>query len=261
LHKDFLSAGKRGRIALPPGDAFHLLATKKYSLHKAVETRINRDMPAPRPEYRDNPLRKLRMILGNGPKPMLQQEFSQLTGVSLPVVRAIESGRRGELAFKNCRNEIGQSTGATYGRDGQWHFMGRKDLYTYDHFLAFTRSHSPSFKNHCLHALLLRIVELFKSVSPQRWVGLFLTLLKAVEETAAKYEIKGRKGILENTEPEWAISQSVVVDGVRVDEPPRIFTRIRCFPGVEISDSTLEDDETLLDFRKWRESSTKSNNV
>src|ERR1700745_1435555 len=50
-------------------------------------------MPAPRLERCENPLLKLRSILGNGPKPMHQVDFAQLTGISAATLRAIEAGR------------------------------------------------------------------------------------------------------------------------------------------------------------------------
>jgi hypothetical protein len=66
---------------------------------------------------------------------------------------------------------------------------------------------------------------------------------------------KAGTGSLKNTKPQWGITQGADGDGRRVDPDasPRIFSYIRCLPGLEISDSRLVDDETLLNFRNYRE--------
>jgi len=64
------------------------LAIEKYGLHKPIETSIN-EHACPTPERLDNPLLKLRMILGDGEKPMHQVEFAQL--VSIPVATLARS--------------------------------------------------------------------------------------------------------------------------------------------------------------------------
>jgi transcriptional regulator with XRE-family HTH domain len=130
-------------------------------------------MPAPRLERRENPLLKLRSILGNGPKPMHQVDFAQLTGISAATLRAIEAGRR-VLTRENCLQRIEYLLGATFDNH-DWRYMRTRDLYTFRHYTAFTdaRAKDPDLRVECLHWLIVRALELFKAVPACQWFQLF----------------------------------------------------------------------------------------
>src|SRR5260370_7948932 len=118
-------------------------------------------MPAPRLERRENPLLKLRSILGNGPKPMHQVDFARLTGIPAATVRAIEAGRR-VLTRDNCLERIEYLLGARFDTH-EWRYMRNKDLYTFRHYPAFTdaRAKDPVLSARSLHALISRSLPLF----------------------------------------------------------------------------------------------------
>jgi hypothetical protein len=231
---------------------------RKYALHKNVETRINAVMPAPRADRLENPLLKLRTILGNGERPMHQAEFAELITVPVATLRAFESGAR-TMTWENCLGRIGYLLGATFDeRDGQWHYMRTKVLYTFALYQSFTegRIKDAVLKTKCLHAFVRRALDLFKAVPPKRWLAFFGCMMGKLREAADEFEIKGRAKILEQTEPQWGLSKRVQdADGTKYppDEPPRIFTMFRCFNYQTDEALRAEDAGGLLDFREWRE--------
>lgn len=215
-------------------------------------------MPAPQPERRDNPLRKLRVILSDGLRPMHQDDFAQLIGISVATIRAIEAGRR-ELTWDNSLGRIAYLLGATFDeRDGEWHYMRTKTLYTFSLYKAFTdkRSKDPVLKAKCLHALVWRALDLFKAVPPGRWFAFFGCVMAKLKEAAIEFKIKGYTGIIDRTEPRWALITPVQdADGKRypTDTPPEIVTSFGCFGYVNDLTLKARDSGGLLDFREWRE--------
>jgi DNA-binding XRE family transcriptional regulator len=215
-------------------------------------------MPAPQLERRDNPLRKLRMILGNGPKPMRQDDFAQLIDIPVATIRAIEAGRR-ELTWGNCLGRIAYLLAATFNeRDRQWHYMRTKQPYTFSLYEAFTdqRSKDPVLKAKCLHALVQRTFDLFKAVPPSRWFAFFVCVMAKLKEAAIEFKIKGYSGIVDRTEPRWGLLTRVQdADGNRYppDAPPEIVTYFNCFESKSDSALKARDSGGLLDFREWRE--------
>jgi DNA-binding XRE family transcriptional regulator len=216
-------------------------------------------MPAPQLERRDNPLRKLRIILGNGPKPMHQDDFAHLIDIPVATIRAIEAGRR-ELTWENCLGRIAYLLGATFDeRDRQWHYMRARDhLYTFSLYKAFTdkRSKDPVLKAKCLHALVQRTLELFKAVPPGRWFAFFGCVMAKLKEAAIEFKIKGYSGIVDRTEPRWGLVTLVQdADGNRYppDALPEIVTYFDCFESKSDSALKARDSGGLLDFRQWRE--------
>jgi hypothetical protein len=215
-------------------------------------------MPAPRPERADNPLLKLRMILGNGEKPTHQVEFAQLIGIPVDPLRAFESGARA-ITWANCLERIGYLLGATYDeRDGQWHYLRTKHLYTFSLYQAFTdgRTNDPVLKAKCLHAFTQRNLELFKAIHPSRWLAFFGCVMGKLKEAADEFEIKGRVSILAQTEPRWGLHTRVQdPDGKTYppDTPPEIVTSFRCFDYQNDDALRAKDAGGLLDFRAWRE--------
>ena len=208
-------------------------------------------MPAPRIERRENPLLKLRSILGNGPKPMHQVDFAQLTGISAATLRAIEAGRR-VLTWENCLERIEYLLGASFDNH-EWRYMRTKDLYTFRHYKAFTdaRAKDPVLKAKCLHALIVRVLELFKAVPPRQWFQLFWWVMLKLKEAASEFGIKGSANILAQTEPLWRLhSTAQDADGKQF---PKIAINFHHF-NYRIDDA-LQSKETggLLDFREWCE--------
>jgi hypothetical protein len=215
-------------------------------------------MPAPRPERADNPLLKLRTILGNGEKPMHQVEFAQLVNLPVATLRSLEAGRR-QLTWDNCLERIGYLLGATFDeRDGQWHYLRTKHLYTFSLYQAFTdgRTNDPVLKAKSLHALIQRVLELFKAAPPNRWLAFFGCVMGKLKEAADEFEIKGRAKILSQTEPQWGLSTRVQdLDGKTYppDTLPEITTYFRCFNYQNNDALRAKDAGGLLDFREWRE--------
>jgi hypothetical protein len=213
-------------------------------------------MPAPRLERRENPLLKLRSILGNGPKPMHQVDFARLTGIPAATVRAIEAGRR-VLTRDNCLERIEYLLGARFDTH-EWRYMRTKDLYTFRHYTAFTdaRAKDPVLRARCLHALIVRALELFRAVPPARWFQLFWWMMLKLKEAASEFGIKGSANILAQTEPLWALQSPVQdADGKQhlADTPPTIFIDFHHPNRRKDNALRVEDVGGLLDFREWRE--------
>jgi hypothetical protein len=214
-------------------------------------------MPAPRLERRENPLLKLRSILGNGPKPMHQVDFARLTGIPAATVRAIEAGRR-VLTRENCLERIEYLLGARFDTH-EWRYMRTKDLYTFRHYTAFTdaRAKDPVLKARCLHALIVRALELFRAVPPARWFQLFWWMMLKLKEAASEFGIKGSANILAQTEPVWALQSPVQdADGKQHPAdtpPPTIFIYFHHPDRRKDNALRVEDVGGLLDFREWRE--------
>jgi hypothetical protein len=214
-------------------------------------------MPAPRADRLENPLLKLRTILGNGEKPMHQVEFGQLVDLPVATVRAIEAGRRA-MTRENSLGRIEYLIGASFDeRSGQWRYMRTKHAYTVDLYRAFTdkRDKDSILKAKSLHALVWRTLSLFKAVPPDRWFSFFACVMAKLREAADEFKIKGRVEILAQTEPQWGLLRRVQdADGTQYqpDEPLRIFTMFRCFNYQTDEALRAEDAGGLLDFREWR---------
>lgn len=215
-------------------------------------------MPAPRPERLDNPLLKLRTILGNGEKPMHQVEFAQLVNLPVTTLRAFESGAR-TLTWENGLERIGYLIGATFDeRDGQWRYMRTKHLYTFGLYQAFTegRIKDTVLRTKCLHAFVQRTFDLFKAVRPNRWLAFFGCVMGKLKEAADEFEIKGRVSILAQTEPRWGLHTRVQDFDGKTHSPdalPEITTYFRCFDYQNDDALRAKDAGGLLDFRAWRE--------
>jgi hypothetical protein len=213
-------------------------------------------MPAPRFERRENPLLKLRSILGNGPKPMHQFDFARITRIPVATLRAIEAGRR-VLTRENCLERIEYLLGARFDTH-EWRYMRTKDLYTYRHYTAFTDPGAidPQLKARCLHALIVRTLELFKAVPPRQWFQLFWSLMLKLREAASEFEIKGSANILTHTEPLWALQTPIQNADDKQHPPdsvPKIFIFFHLFNSRKDKAMRVEDAGALLDFREWRE--------
>jgi hypothetical protein len=74
-------------------------------VYKCDIPRINKLMPATRTKRLNNPLRKLRLILGEPNHPMPQRAFADLAGLSADSVRSVEVARR-PMTKENCLNQI-----------------------------------------------------------------------------------------------------------------------------------------------------------
>ena len=208
-------------------------------------------MPAPRLERRENPLLKLRSILGNGPKPMHQVDFARLTGIPAATVRAIEAGRR-VLTRENCLERIEYLLGARFDTH-EWRYMRTKDLYTFRHYTAFTdaRAKDPVLRARCLHALIVRALELFKAVPPCQWFQFFWWVMLKLKEAASEFGIKGSANILAQTEPLWGLHSTVQdADGKQL---PKIAINFHHFRYRNDDALRSKDAGRLLDFWEWRE--------
>src|ERR1700719_3107611 len=67
----------------------------------------------------DNPLRKLRILIGTEEKPIPQHELASLTGISVNTIRGIEGGHRdaGRSTLKKIEVMTGMTFIRSYGLD------------------------------------------------------------------------------------------------------------------------------------------------
>jgi transcriptional regulator with XRE-family HTH domain len=211
-------------------------------------------MPATRQQRLYNPLRKLRVILGELGQPLHQESFASRIGVSVATVRAIESGRR-PMTQDNCLDQILLTLQATWNpRDEQWHVLGSKWLYEKKHAdVARELYHDDAYtEDLSVHYLLERILSMFAATNePQKRITLLSYLNNTLKDAVQHFGLQVESMAL--TEPIWTQSNFPTVWGKELPKPvvwwpyyleaPR---RQRPDPGPH------QDDGGIYDFRAWR---------
>jgi transcriptional regulator with XRE-family HTH domain len=163
-------------------------------------------VPATRSNRLNNPLRKLRLILGDGKTPLTQEEFASRTGLPLASFRSIEGGRR--PLSKHFQVQIMATLGATWDQKKQaWFVLGSNTPYEkkYEDFAFFFDPEDPYIKDLAIHMLLERILMMFDCcTSYQSYLGLLIYLNQHLLETA-KVNGLHPEGLSVN-EPIWSKS-------------------------------------------------------
>ena len=161
-------------------------------------------MPATRPHRLNNPLRKLRLILGDGENALDQESFADRAGLSLATVRAIEAGRRPLNEY--CLTQIQVTLLATWDSiERKWCLLNNRDVPYEKQYASFAELFDPQdsyVDDLYVHRLVERLLIMFSNCpSRQARFGLLLYLSDFLKECAAGFGIPDRE--LKTTEPFW----------------------------------------------------------
>jgi hypothetical protein len=214
-------------------------------------------MPATKEQRLYNPLRKLRVVLGELGAPLHQEAFAARIGIPVATVRSVESGRR-PMTQDNCLGQILLSLQATWNpRDQEWHVLGSRHLYKKEHAnLARKLYHDDAYvEDLSLHYLLERVLCVFSAASvPEKRVALHLKLNNVLEEAVADFGLPAT--CLEGTEPTWMQSTHPIVWGKELAKPVVWWPRYLTSLGEERQDPGPHAEEVgeagIFDFRRER---------
>jgi hypothetical protein len=174
-------------------------------------------MPTTPLERLKNPLRKLRVILGEFGSPMSQEVFAAQTGLSanaglsVNTLRSIENQRlplsENILTIIKARWLAGWNT-----RDQEWHFLDTKKLYSKE-LAAKVKSPSPADQRLMKQKLHERLDEILKATPPEALAGRIMLLsrdlVKHAKETGLAVDLR-------STEPEWFLRPDLAADEMRL---------------------------------------------
>jgi hypothetical protein len=174
-------------------------------------------VPATRKNRLNNPLRKLRLILGDGKTPLGQIEFADRTGLSVATVRAIEGGRR--PFSEQCQKQILAMLSATWNpRKQQWCLLWSTEPYKRE-YADFSRFLDPAdryLEDLSVHMLIERLLLLFSHCrGGQQRFALLIYLSGHLKETAKEFGLKIR---FNSTEPVWHRGHDMEVWGKRLKD-------------------------------------------
>ena len=169
------------------------LTSNEYSLDRIRRVVYQWIMPAPRLNRRENPLRLLRLILGQDGLPMHQELFAARIGVPVATVRAIEAGRR-KMTKENCGDQILLTLGAAWNpQEEKWHVLNpySKWLYEKKHerLVPELDPEDPYLDDWSLHHLVERLLDLFRATNRQQRRGLLLYLNAHFAEIAKQSKL------------------------------------------------------------------------
>lgn len=210
-------------------------------------------MPATRPNRRENPLRKLREILGEEGQPLHQREFADRIGVSVSTVRSVEAGRR-KMTQDNCLNQILVTLKATWNECAQsWHVLGSKWLYEKRHAEALGQEMDPE-DPYCddlaLHRLIERLFDVFGAATREQRQALLIYLSKHLADICAG---SGLEPDLGKTEPHWYSTTGPFVWGKALSKGMVFWPRYLEASGRERPDPGPHTDAGgIFDFRSRR---------
>jgi hypothetical protein len=208
-------------------------------------------VPATRPNRLENPLRKLRLILGDGQNnPMHQEAFAGWVGIPVATLRSIEAGRR-PMTKANCLERILITLGAAWNpQDKNWHVLYPESKWLYEkkheRLVPDLDHEDPFVDDLSLHYLINRLLDLFKATTRTQRMGLFLYLNDHLAEIARASKLKVN---LDATEPIWVQSDDPNVWGKWLPKPVVWWPRYLRKHGVI---SPHETDGGVLDFRARR---------
>ena len=204
-------------------------------------------VPATRPNRLNNPLRKLRLILGDGKTPAGQVEFANTIGVSVATLRAAEAGRRPvpahvwmHIFLYLCARWDPQKRG--------WYVLDSEVPYEKEHAsLAETLDpHEPYVDDYNVHRLIERILTMFKSCPTRvHRRGLLTYLFRHLKETSEGFRLKAD---LKPTEPLWMETRNPKVWGKPLTKEVAFWP---VFPH-RGPISPHQEPDGIFDFRSWR---------
>jgi hypothetical protein len=206
-------------------------------------------MPATPPQRLGNPLRRLRVILGDLGQALHQEVFSRKIGVPVATVRSIEGGGR-KMTKSNCLENILLRLKATWNEQTQqWHPLGIPVPYEKKHAeLSFAED--PYLDDFYAHRLVERLLDLLQGCQTRddRW-ALLLYLFGHLEETAQRFNSNAELG---PTRPEWHYVFDPVVWGKALEREAAFVATFRDKSGKHRPISPHQNAGGIYDFRARR---------
>jgi hypothetical protein len=156
-------------------------------------------MPATPIDRLKNPLRKLRVILGEYGAPMSQEDFAAQTGLSVNTLRSVENQR---LALsENILKQVAARWLAMWNpRDAEWHFLQTKKLYSKELKAKVLPARSQADRRLIEEKLVDRLRDILAAVPDEVLPGQAMLLNSRLAEHVKETDLKVD---LELTEPMW----------------------------------------------------------
>jgi hypothetical protein len=205
-------------------------------------------VPATRKNRLKNPLRLLRLIVGDGKTPAGQVEFANQTAMSVSTLRAIEAGRR--PFSPECQAQIFLHLCARWDpKKQQWFLLDTDTPYQKEHVSYAERfdPHEPYVDDYNIHRLIERLLTMFKGCPTRvHRRGLLMYLFRELKEAANGFSLRAD---LKPTEPLWTETRNPKVWGKPLAKEV-VFWPVYPHSGGLISPH--QEPDGIFDFRSWR---------
>jgi hypothetical protein len=205
-------------------------------------------MPATRPNNLGNPLRKLRLLLGDGGKPLGQEQFAARAGLSVATVRGIEVGSR---PLKGVLDQIAVALKAQWWPSpvAQWKVVGTTTPYEARYAdPTYFDAGDPFVDDSCVHMIVERVLDIFGAADREQRAALLIYLPRLLKELTQNFKIKLDLG---TTEPEWVQTFDPEVCGKKIPKAVVITPWYKDASGNRQFDPHI-DEGGILDFRARR---------
>jgi hypothetical protein len=156
-------------------------------------------MPATPIDRLKNPLRKLRVILGEYGAPMSQEDFAAQTGLSVNTLRSVENQRL-ELS-ENILKPIAARWLAMWNpQDEEWHFLRTKKLYSKELAAKVLPTRPAAERRLIVEKLIDRLRDILAAVGDETLPGQAMLLNWLLSKHVKETDLPVNLG---STEPEW----------------------------------------------------------
>jgi hypothetical protein len=210
------------------------------------------NVPATRTNRLDNPLRKLRLILGTDSHPMHQEVFAARIGVPVTTLRSIEGGRR-PMTTENCLSAIAISLLAFWNvTHAEWRVLGTDVRYEKKHadLAELFDPEDPYLDDLYAHKLIERVLHMIRGCRTRRQRrGLLLYLSEHLRNTAERFGLNTK---LELTEPLWVHAIYPVVWGKPLPKDDVFMAGFKDKDSAWSHPSPHQDVDGIFDFRSKR---------
>jgi hypothetical protein len=210
-----------------------------------------------KPQNENNPLKQLRRIFRTPEDPISQGELSEMTGVPLDNIRAIEAGRRA-MNEENSLDRIRRTIYAEWDdRHGRWIVSLTREPFTPEAVkrIKELKDAHPYLQDVAKHVVCLRVLSLLDGCNDANRDALFLSLNESLEQLRDQFRIHSAKDLFRETTPTWnwvAGTQNIKIHGEPLGKG---FILVKNFEWLEKHPIDQNADERgVLDFRDRRKS-------
>jgi transcriptional regulator with XRE-family HTH domain len=190
----------------------------------------------------------LRLLLGDGEKPMGQEEFAARAGLSVATVRGIEAGSR---PLEGVLDQIAVVLKAQWWKEpvAQWKVVGTGTIPYEAKYAdpAYFDAQDAFVDDSCVHMLLERVLDIFGAANREQRTALLIHLNKYLKETAQQNF--GINKDLSTTEPKWVQSFKPQVHGKKLSKNVVVWPWYYDQSGNRWAPSPHTDEGGIFDFR------------
>jgi hypothetical protein len=191
----------------------------------------------------------LRLLLGEGEKPLGQEEFAARAFLSVATVRGIEAGSR---PLDGVLDQIAVALKAQWLREpvAQWKVLGTTIPYEAKYAdPAYFDPEDAYSDDYSAHKLVERLLDIFGAANREQRTALLIHLNKYLKETAQSFGINKD---LSATEPQWFQTFKPSVWGKRLGKNVVIWPQFKDESGKWCLISPHADEGGIFDFRPRR---------